>query len=637
MSLRRAFRGWAGVASVVAALLVTSLLGAGPAQAETSRTGLSPTLLVQFNSGLHYYHRNGAPGPGVNGFQVLDKCEDGLSPGVAWMSEGDLLWRTKDLPDTKCPQFLPWGYQSTSTNEAPDVPTPMKWYAYLKDASGKIVQRTEPDTDDWMGSYSYEAKPERFYHVSVYREPKRDDDFTDQTFTMSMVPTADTRSAGSGDTEKYWEEVQERTPLPEEISEGQRESLYKQLWCHTAFGSTGQGGPTWDLEAWRDNIPWGQVVSGIADHHCNWGDSDGGYYYRPPTDDNEPEDLAPVVNAGPDVTVDEGSDVTLDGEVWDDGGKATSKWTYRPVSGVDEGASCTFSDASSTRSTLRCTDDGTYRVTLTADDKVNRPAPDSATVTVRNVAPKLSLAGPKDWDVHRVGDTVRLKATFTDPGSNDTHTCEVTWDDGTVDRFPAADGNCSTGHAFDVAGMDTIKVRVTDDDRGSDSGRSMVVVYDPRAGLLTAAGALGDGAKVVAAAKYPTAGSTKPLGTVVLDVPDGQGRTKLVSTRLDWLVITPDGKAAVKGRSATHGYLGYARNGKFRGVVWPLSAGDVPPRNATYDSTPGASWDVDEAEPQPMALGVTVIDSGWLPGLPDLPIVPGLLDDLLPGIGLDLS
>ncbi|MGW8766107.1 DUF2599 domain-containing protein [Streptomyces sp. NPDC055815] len=595
-------------------------------------------LLVQFNSGLHYYHRNGAPGPGVNGFQVLDKCGDGLRPGVAWISEGDLLWRTKDLPEAPC-TFFGFGYQSFSTGEAPKVPTPMRWYAYLKDASGKVVSRTERDTDDWMGSYSYQANPEHFHHTSVYREPKADDDLSDQTFTASLVPTADTRSAGTAETETYWKELQERTPLPADISEGQRESLYKQLWCHAAFAGTGKGGPTWDLEAWRDNISWGQVVGGIADHHCNWGDSDGGYYYRPPADggEDEPEDLAPVVNAGPDVTVDEGSAVTLDGEIWDDRGKAAAKWTYRPVSGVDKGATCTLANPNSVRTTLRCTDDGTYRVTLTADDKVNRPAADSATVTVRNVAPRLSLAGPKDWEVHRVGDTVRLTAPFTDPGSNDTHSCRVTWDDGTVDRFPATDGGCSARHAFDKAGMDTIEVTVTDDDNGTDRGQSMVVVYDPRAGALIASGRLGDGAKVTAAAKYPTAGSTKPVGAVVLDVPTGQGRTKLVSTRLDWLVITPDGKAAVKGRSADHGFLGYVWNGKVRGVVWPLSAGDVPPEKTSYDSTPGASWDVDDAAPKPLTLGTTVIDPGWVPGLPNLPLVPGLLTDLLPGLGLDLT
>jgi hypothetical protein len=34
-----------------------------------------------------------------------------------------------------------------------------------------------------------------------------------------------------------------------------------------------------------------------------------------------------------------------------------------------------------------CTDDGTYTVTLTADDGVNRPVSGSARVTVKNVAP----------------------------------------------------------------------------------------------------------------------------------------------------------------------------------------------------------------------------------------------------------
>lgn len=244
-----------------------------------------------------------------------------------------------------------------------------------------------------------------------------------------------------------------------------------------------------------------------------------------------------------------------------------------------------------------CTDDGTFTVTLTADDGVNPPVSDSAQVTVKNVAPVIKVTGPEDWSVHRVKNEASVRATFTDPGSNDTHTCKVTWDNGQMSTLNATDGACEAGHRFNHAGTRTIKVEAADDDNGSDNGQTMAVAHDPRAGLLTGLGTV-DGSAFTVAGKYPSAGSTVPARTAVPSVPTQDGRLKVVPTKLEWLVITPDGKAAVKGESARHSFLGYAEAGKFQGVVWPLSAGNVPPEQPLYDTSPGASWDIDRAEPK---------------------------------------
>ncbi|MCQ4202696.1 PKD domain-containing protein [Streptomyces sp. NPDC058783] len=214
-----------------------------------------------------------------------------------------------------------------------------------------------------------------------------------------------------------------------------------------------------------------------------------------------------------------------------------------------------------------CTDDGTFTVTLTADDGVNRPVSDSAQVTVKNVAPAIRVTGPEDWSMHRVRDEVSVRATFTDPGFNDTHTCKVTWDDGQVSTFSATDGACAAGHRFNHAGMNTIKVEAADDD-GSDNGQTMAVVHDPRAGLLTGLGTV-DGSAFTVAGKYPSAGSTVPAGAVVLSVPTENGRLKVVSTKLEWLVITPDSKAAVKGESARHASSGTRRQASSGGWSGP--------------------------------------------------------------------
>jgi hypothetical protein len=149
----------------------------------------------------------------------------------------------------------------------------------------------------------------------------------------------------------------------------------------------------------------------------------------------------------------------------------------------------------------------------------------------------------------------------------------------------------------------------------------MVVVYDPRAGLLTGSGKVGD-AGFTAVAKYLTIGSTAPTGTFALSVPTSDGRLAMATTDLEWLVITPDGKSALKGTAGKYAFVAYATEGRFRAVVWPRSAGTIPPAELIHDTVPGAGYDVDVAKPRPVTAGAMVIDSGWIPGLP-LPLPLG--------------
>ncbi|OAH10238.1 DUF2599 domain-containing protein [Streptomyces jeddahensis] len=599
-------------------------------------------MAASFNSGLHYYHEHENASPDKpNFFQVMDKCDDGESPVVTWTIEGRAVdgWSADDCTSSS---LLPFKLYAVETGYEEPAMASMQWHLAAKDADGNQLGSTDVK-HDWAGSYTDDGS-DLYTHASLYRDEY---DTGGDTLVVTILPTdkakgLDVAAIVDAYTAQIWDHVTTRLPRPGSVTDDQAESLYKQLWCHVRFNAYGiRGGHTWDLEAERPNIDWELVTEDIAIHGCNWGTTeDQGWFSRPPTDGGDPENLAPMVDAGPDVSVDEGSAVTLKGTAADDGGTPATEWTYTRGDDVDEGATCTFAEPTAPRTTLTCTDDGTYTVKLTADDGVNQPVSDRATVTVRNVAPTLDVTAPKEWDVHRVETEVPVVASFTDPGSNDTHTCKVTWDDGSTSDFPAKDGRCETSHVYDHAGMDTVAVEVTDDDGGTDDAERMVVVYDPRAGLASGAGTLGDGLGFTALAKYPTAGSTVPAGAVKLSVPTATGRHTIVSTDLDWLVITPDAKAAVKGRSATHGFLGYLESGRFRGVTWPLTQGNTPPAAPTYDSTPGASWDLDEAQPKPLRTGLTVIDTGWLPGLPQLPAplgdTVGNLLNTLPTLRLDL-
>ncbi|HZC27815.1 MAG TPA: PKD domain-containing protein, partial [Actinopolymorphaceae bacterium] len=386
----------------------------------------------------------------------------------------------------------------------------------------------------------------------------------------------------------------------------------------------------------RDIEPPGNGVhqTATSDHDLVHADITLPFPPTSPEGGGKPFDLPPTVHAGADRSGSEGSAVSLNGSASDDHGTPRVHWSYHAGADVDAGASCGFSSPSAVRSRFTCTDDGTFTVTLTASDGVHAPVSDSAVVRLRNVAPTLHLTGAKPWSVYRAGRSARVTATFTDPGSNDTHTCRIGWDDGgSADVSHPGNGSCGRTHTFAHAGMYSTGLRVTDDDGGSDAASTMLVVYDPTAGLAVGAGTVrspahalaGSGtsgaADFVALAKYLGADDTSPTGGLSYALPGTS--LGLSATKLEWLVITADGKAALKGSAKVdgqdgYGFVAYLQSGGFRTVVWPTSQGSIPPATPLYDNRRGASYDLDSARPQPIDGGTTLVDHGWVPGVPSL-------------------
>ena len=166
-------------------------------------------------------------------------------------------------------------------------------------------------------------------------------------------------------------------------------------------------------------------------------------------------DLPDSVNAGPDTTGAEGSAIALTGAVT---GTATPEWSYTANSAVDTGATCVFGPKAAV-TTITCTDDGSYKVTLTAGD-----LSDSAVVTVQNVAPKLGdVTAP---GAAMTGTPVAVSVKFTDAGQNDAQTCRVDWHDGDSGTGKIKDNVCSAEHTYAAAGTYDLTVTVTDDDGG---------------------------------------------------------------------------------------------------------------------------------------------------------------------------
>jgi beta-xylosidase len=264
-------------------------------------------------------------------------------------------------------------------------------------------------------------------------------------------------------------------------------------------------------------------------------------------------DPVTVVHAGPNAEGTEGDAIRLNGTI---SGAGSPQWT------AEAGAPCTFADAKAADTTVTCTDDGTYEVTLTGGR-----SSDTATVKVANAAPSITSATAPRSPV-AVANRAVVTAEFTDPGALDTHTCEVDWKDGTAPADGTVTGTgCRAEHTYAEAGIHRPVLTVTDDDGASD-GTTLpeLIVYDRSAGP-----ALGTGVLTSPAGAYPakpdltgkaafsftafyTKGATVPTGSASFDF--GPAGLKFRSTGSDWLVVTGS-QAVYQGSGTVNGTSGY--------------------------------------------------------------------------------
>ena len=177
----------------------------------------------------------------------------------------------------------------------------------------------------------------------------------------------------------------------------------------------------------------------------------------------------PTVVAGGPYSGQEGAAIAIAGAVSDpDSPNPTINWTVTPGAGVDPGATCAFDDPADPTTSVRCTDDGTYTLTLTASDGFNPSVAASTTLTLFNQAPTVNITAPANGVVVATGAAVGFTADFADPGANDTHTCTVNFDDGTPVVNGSVNGDvCSSSHGFTVPGTHNVLVTVFDDDGAS--------------------------------------------------------------------------------------------------------------------------------------------------------------------------
>ncbi|MGH3136129.1 MAG: PKD domain-containing protein [Gaiellaceae bacterium] len=293
--------------------------------------------------------------------------------------------------------------------------------------------------------------------------------------------------------------------------------------------------------------------------------------------------------------------------------------TFSSTTG-DGSFDCRFADDDPTNT---ASDTSTVSITITDDD--TDAGTGSKDVTVNNVAPAITgVAGPSAPIA--LGGVAIVSASFTDVGSQDTHTCVFSWDDGSPNTTVNAPGNgngtCSASHMYAGAGVYGVDVAVTDDDTESATSKfEFVVVYDPSAGFVTGGGWIDS-----PTGAYRTDPSLNGRGTFGFvskykkgaTVPEGQTEFQLHfasfnfhSSSYQWLVLSANGtKAQYKGNgtingAGSYGFLLTAYDGspdRFRIKIWNTATSNV-----VYDNRIGMSDDIDAADPQAIGSGSIVI------------------------------
>jgi VCBS repeat-containing protein len=123
---------------------------------------------------------------------------------------------------------------------------------------------------------------------------------------------------------------------------------------------------------------------------------------------------------------------------------------------------------------------GVYTVTVTVTDDEGASGSGTLRITVGNLSPLLEVGNDRSVSEGILGS---LTATFSDPGTADTHTALLDWGDGTQPQAVSVTENAGTGtlsasHIFANNGVYTVSVRVIDDDGASAVKTFMVTVVN---------------------------------------------------------------------------------------------------------------------------------------------------------------
>jgi len=206
----------------------------------------------------------------------------------------------------------------------------------------------------------------------------------------------------------------------------------------------------------------------------------------------------PVVDAGPNRAVPEGSPIIISGSYTDLGFLDTHDALVLFGDGTP-GMVPLFGSGSITAIHVYA-DDGTYTVVVRVCDDDGGCGEDTANVTVMNVAPTVVIGMNATSIIE--GDSVTFTATASDPGFDfalagtlEDFTATVDWDDGTVELVALTETPGSPGvltildlgsltHTYGDDGDYLVTVTVCDDDGGCSSDSLLVTVTNADPSIL---------------------------------------------------------------------------------------------------------------------------------------------------------
>ena len=247
--------------------------------------------------------------------------------------------------------------------------------------------------------------------------------------------------------------------------------------------------------------------------------------------------VAPVVEAGPDAALIEGDTFASAGSFTDPG---ADTWTATVDYGEGAGPIPLPLNADGTFALSNLyEEDGIYTVTVAVTDDDGGVGIDTATVTVGNAAPIVEAGADQSGATN---ETIALDpATFTDAGVLDTHIASIDWGDGTTAPGTvtqgAGSGSVDATHVYTASGTFTVSVTVTDDDGGVGSDTLTVIITSTDAPIVNAGpdATLTEGDTFASAGSFTDPDSTSWTATV--DYGEGAGPQTLP--------LNPDGTFAL--------------------------------------------------------------------------------------------
>jgi hypothetical protein len=177
---------------------------------------------------------------------------------------------------------------------------------------------------------------------------------------------------------------------------------------------------------------------------------------------------APVANAGGPYTGYEGSSFNLSAA------KSTDPDNNITLYQWDLDNDGQFDDATGKTARFTAVDNGTYTVRVQVTDADGLTSTASASVTVKNVAPKITSLAVSNWT--RVKTPVYTQVKFSDPGANDTFTVTWTWGDGTSSSGVVGTNSATGSHTYTRAGIYFVTATVKDKDGGVAAKYTVIIV-----------------------------------------------------------------------------------------------------------------------------------------------------------------